>query len=78
MVPFSGDKKEGETHILYDPSISKRGVSVCAARAPRKKSVDDYEAASYSQLHMHCLYLEIHNLAVNGKERRSDGSYEVT
>ncbi|KAG0453809.1 hypothetical protein HPP92_025113 [Vanilla planifolia] len=38
-----GDKKEGETHILYDPSISKRGALVCAARAPRKKSVDDYE-----------------------------------
>ncbi|KAG8091848.1 hypothetical protein GUJ93_ZPchr0012g19618 [Zizania palustris] len=39
-----GDKKEGGTHILYDPSISQRGAIVCVGRAPRKKSVDDYEA----------------------------------
>ncbi|XP_008783745.2 WD repeat-containing protein 70 [Phoenix dactylifera] len=39
-----GDKKEGGTHILYDPSISKRGALVCVGRAPRKKSVDDFEA----------------------------------
>ncbi|KAL5223530.1 hypothetical protein ABZP36_010169 [Zizania latifolia] len=38
-----GDKKEGGTHILYDPSISQRGAIVCVGRAPRKKSVDDYE-----------------------------------
>uniref|UniRef100_J3N380 Uncharacterized protein n=1 Tax=Oryza brachyantha TaxID=4533 RepID=J3N380_ORYBR len=38
-----GDKKEGGTHILYDPSISQRGALVCVGRAPRKKSVDDYE-----------------------------------
>ncbi|XP_047093035.1 WD repeat-containing protein 70-like [Lolium rigidum] len=38
-----GDKKEGGTHILYDPSVSQRGALVCVGRAPRKKSVDDYE-----------------------------------
>ncbi|XP_042417558.1 WD repeat-containing protein 70-like [Zingiber officinale] len=38
-----GDKKVGETHILYDPSISQRGALVCVGRASRKKSVDDYE-----------------------------------
>lgn len=39
-----GDKKEGGTHILYDPSMSQRGALVCVARAPRKNSVDDFEA----------------------------------
>ncbi|XP_020591411.1 WD repeat-containing protein 70 [Phalaenopsis equestris] len=39
-----GDKKEGGTHILYDPSMSHRGALVCVARAPRRKSVDDFEA----------------------------------
>ncbi|KAH0457019.1 hypothetical protein IEQ34_014926 [Dendrobium chrysotoxum] len=39
-----GDKKEGGTHILYDPSMSQRGALVCVARAPRKKSVDDFDA----------------------------------
>ncbi|KAG1354801.1 WD repeat-containing protein 70 [Cocos nucifera] len=38
-----GDKKEGGTHILYDPSISQRGALICVGRAPRKKSVDDFE-----------------------------------
>ncbi|KAG2537678.1 WD repeat-containing protein 70-like [Panicum virgatum] len=38
-----GDKKEGGSHILYDPSISQRGALVCVGRAPRKKSVDDFE-----------------------------------
>lgn len=38
-----GDKKEGGTHILYDPSISQRGALVCVGRAPRKKSIDDFE-----------------------------------
>lgn len=40
----AGDKKEGGTHILYDPAVSKRGALACVARAPRKKSVDDFEA----------------------------------
>ncbi|PKA56537.1 Protein Mut11 [Apostasia shenzhenica] len=40
----TGDKKMGGTHILYDPSISQRGALVCVARAPRKKSFDDFEA----------------------------------
>ncbi|XP_010415936.1 PREDICTED: WD repeat-containing protein 70 [Camelina sativa] len=39
----SGDKSQGGTHILYDPTQSKRGACVCVARAPRKKSVDDYQ-----------------------------------
>ncbi|KAL8143010.1 hypothetical protein V2J09_016042 [Rumex salicifolius] len=40
----TGDKSHGETHILYDPTLSERGALVCVARAPRKKSVDDFEA----------------------------------
>lgn len=39
----TGDKKEGGTHILYDPSMSQRGALVCVGRAPRRKSIDDYE-----------------------------------
>eukprot|EP01018_Ginkgo_biloba_P021759 Gb_32940 [translate_table: standard] len=39
----AGDKKEGGTHILYDPAVSERGALVCVARAPRKKSLDDFE-----------------------------------
>lgn len=40
----TGDKKEGATHVLYDPAISEKGALVCVARAPRKKSVEDLEA----------------------------------
>lgn len=40
-----GDKKEGGTHILYDPNQSERGALVCVSRAPRKKSVHDFEAS---------------------------------
>ncbi|KAK4418450.1 WD repeat-containing protein 70 [Sesamum alatum] len=39
-----GDRHEGGTHILYDPTISERGALVCVARAPRKQSVDDFRA----------------------------------
>eukprot|EP00850_Spirogloea_muscicola_P008358 SM000044S16005 [mRNA] locus=s44:514126:517938:+ [translate_table: standard] len=39
-----GDKKEGGTHILYDPALSERGALVCVARAPRKKSAVDFQA----------------------------------
>ncbi|KAF6144400.1 hypothetical protein GIB67_024627 [Kingdonia uniflora] len=39
-----GDKREGGTHTLYDPSLSERGALACVARAPRKKSIDDFEA----------------------------------
>ncbi|KAJ8553002.1 hypothetical protein K7X08_020395 [Anisodus acutangulus] len=39
-----GDKHEGGTHILYDPTLNERGALVCVARAPRKKSVDDFQA----------------------------------
>ncbi|XP_072959988.1 uncharacterized protein [Typha angustifolia] len=39
-----GDKKEGGIHVLYDPSVSQRGALVCVGRAPRKKSIDDFEA----------------------------------
>jgi hypothetical protein len=38
----TGDKKEGATHVLYDPALSERGALVCVPRAPRKRSVDDY------------------------------------
>ncbi|KAJ8747191.1 hypothetical protein K2173_010024 [Erythroxylum novogranatense] len=38
-----GDKSQGGTHILYDPTMSERGALVCVARAPRKKSLDDFE-----------------------------------
>lgn len=44
ILATTGDKKNGGTHILYDPSLSERGALVCVARAPRKKSVDDFEA----------------------------------
>lgn len=40
----TGDKHQGGTHVLYDPTLSERGALVCVSRAPRKKSVDDYEA----------------------------------
>lgn len=40
----SGDKSQGGTHVLYDPTLSERGALVCVARAPRKKSVDDFVA----------------------------------
>lgn len=39
-----GDKSQGGTHVLYDPTLSERGALVCVARAPRKKSIDDFEA----------------------------------
>ncbi|GKB29171.1 WD repeat-containing protein 70, partial [Tanacetum coccineum] len=39
-----GDKHHGGTHVLYDPTISARGALVCVARAPRKKSIDDFQA----------------------------------
>ncbi|KAL8543875.1 hypothetical protein ACS0TY_004433 [Phlomoides rotata] len=38
-----GDRHEGGTHVLYDPTISERGALACVARAPRKKSVDDFQ-----------------------------------
>lgn len=40
----TGDKSQGGTHILYDPTLSERGALVCVARAPRKQSVDDFKA----------------------------------
>lgn len=40
----AGDKSQGGTHVLYDPTLSERGALVCVARAPRKKSVDDFVA----------------------------------
>ncbi|KAM7496156.1 hypothetical protein LguiA_020570 [Lonicera macranthoides] len=39
----AGDKRHGGTHVLYDPTLSERGALVCVARAPRKKSVDDFQ-----------------------------------
>ncbi|XP_059626113.1 uncharacterized protein LOC132269099 [Cornus florida] len=44
ILVTAGDKSQGGTHILYDPSQSDRGALVCVARAPRKKSVDDFVA----------------------------------
>lgn len=44
ILATTGDKKEGGTHILYDPAVSERGALVCIARAPRKKSAEDFEA----------------------------------
>lgn len=38
----TGDKSQGGTHVLYDPTLSERGALVCVARAPRTKSVDDF------------------------------------
>lgn len=43
ILATTGDKKEGGTHILYDPAVSERGALVCVARAPRKKSAEDFE-----------------------------------
>lgn len=40
----AGDKSQGGTHVLYDPTLSEKGALVCVARAPRKKSIDDFEA----------------------------------
>ncbi|PQQ17535.1 WD repeat-containing protein 70 [Prunus yedoensis var. nudiflora] len=40
----AGDKSQGGTHVLYDPNLSEKGALVCVARAPRKKSIDDFEA----------------------------------
>ncbi|CAN1270096.1 WD repeat-containing protein 70 [Linum perenne] len=39
----TGDKGQGGTHILYDPTLSERGALLCVARAPRKQSIDDFE-----------------------------------
>uniref|UniRef100_A0A803M949 Transducin/WD40 repeat-like superfamily protein n=1 Tax=Chenopodium quinoa TaxID=63459 RepID=A0A803M949_CHEQI len=39
----AGNKSQGGTHVLYDPNMSERGALVCVARAPRMKSVDDFE-----------------------------------
>ncbi|KAF9669772.1 hypothetical protein SADUNF_Sadunf14G0142300 [Salix dunnii] len=39
----AGDKRQGGTHVLYDPTLSERGALVCVASAPRKKSLDDFE-----------------------------------
>ncbi|KAL4588009.1 hypothetical protein LXL04_000887 [Taraxacum kok-saghyz] len=40
----AGDKHQGGTHVLYDPTLSTRGALVCVARAPRRKSIDDFQA----------------------------------
>lgn len=44
ILATAGDKHDGGTHVLYDPTVSDRGALVCVARAPRKKSVDDFQA----------------------------------
>ncbi|EPS67899.1 hypothetical protein M569_06873, partial [Genlisea aurea] len=40
----AGDRREGGTHVLYDPTVSERGALACVARAPRRLSVDDFQA----------------------------------
>ncbi|XP_024973637.1 WD repeat-containing protein 70 [Cynara cardunculus var. scolymus] len=44
ILATAGDKHQGGTHVLYDPTLSTRGALVCVARAPRKKSIDDFQA----------------------------------
>lgn len=44
ILATAGDKHHGGTHVLYDPTLSTRGALVCVARAPRKKSIDDFQA----------------------------------
>ena len=41
ILASTGDKKEGSTHVLYDPKLSERGALVSVARAPRKARAED-------------------------------------
>eukprot|EP00897_Mesotaenium_endlicherianum_P009569 jgi/Mesen1/8640/ME000500S08114 len=38
----AGNKKEGGTHVLYDPALSERGALACVARAPRRRRAEDF------------------------------------
>ncbi|GBG79575.1 hypothetical protein CBR_g29722 [Chara braunii] len=53
----AGSKKQGGTHVLYDPTQSERGALVCVARAPRKKSAEDFIAPPLVIHNPHALQL---------------------
>ena len=42
----TGDKAGGCVRALYDPTLSERGVLLCAARKPRVKDPLDFEVSS--------------------------------
>ncbi len=42
----AGDKSGGCVRGLYDPTLSERGVLLCAARKPRAKDPLDFEVSS--------------------------------
>lgn len=42
----TGDKAGGCVRALYDPTLSERGVLLCAARKPRAKDPLDFEVSS--------------------------------
>jgi len=44
----AGDKSGGCVRGLYDPTLSERGVLLCAARKPRAKDPLDFEVTKYS------------------------------
>ncbi len=44
----TGDKSGGCVRGLYDPTLSERGVLLCAARKPREKDPLDFEVSSKS------------------------------
>ncbi|KAJ8747230.1 hypothetical protein K2173_017310 [Erythroxylum novogranatense] len=75
MIIFAtvGDKSQGGTHILYDPTMSERGALVCVARAPRKKSVDDFEIQPVIH-NPHALPLFRDQPSHSVSERRFEGS----
>lgn len=43
----SGDKSGGCVRALYDPTLSERGVLLCAARKPRAKDPLDFEVTAH-------------------------------
>ena len=45
-VCHTGDKAGGCVRALYDPTLSERGVLLCAARKPRAKDPLDFEVCS--------------------------------
>ena len=43
----AGDKSGGCVRALYDPTLSERGVLLCAARKPRAKDPLDFEVLTW-------------------------------
>lgn len=37
---------DGSLHVLYDPRLSTKGITIAAARAPRKRQQEDYFATA--------------------------------